>query len=78
MSGLEPLTMANEGRIVCVVAATDAPSLLRAIGQNSYGTNAVCIGTICPARPPLVELLIRTGGRWSMHPPYDEDLPRIC
>ena len=70
--------MTNEGKIVCVVAATDAPSLLRAIGQNSYATNAARIGTICPARPPVVELLTRTGGRRIVQRPYDEDLLRTC
>lgn len=78
MSGLEPLTVANEGGIVCVVAATHAPSLPRAIGQDSYGTNAARIGTISPTRPPLVELVTRLGGRRLVQRPYGEDLPRIC
>ena len=78
MSGLEPLPVANEGKIVCVVAASDAPTVLRATKHNSYATNAARIGTICPARPPVVELLTRTGGRRIVQRPYGEDLPRIC
>jgi len=78
MLGLEPLTVANEGKIVCIVAATDAPAALRAMKQNSYGTNAARIGTISTARPPLVELLTCAGGRRIVQRPYGEDLPRIC
>jgi hydrogenase expression/formation protein HypE len=78
MLGLEPLTVANEGKVVCVVAASDAPAVLRAMRHNSCGTDAARIGTISPARPPLVELLTRIGGRRIVQRPYGEDLPRIC
>jgi hypothetical protein len=69
--------MANEGEIVCVAAATEAPARLRAFGQILHGTSAVCTGTICPDRPPPAELAVRTGGRWSADPPYDGHVPRI-
>ena len=78
MLGLDPLAVANEGKLVCVVAATDAPRALAALRAGPEGAHAVVIGRVQRAAPPLVELVTVGGGRRIVQRPYGEDLPRIC
>lgn len=77
--GLDPLTVANEGKLVCVVAADDAGRALEAMrSAGPVGARAARIGRVTAAQPPLVELITRAGGRRVVQRPYGEDLPRIC
>jgi hydrogenase expression/formation protein HypE len=78
MLGLDPLTVANEGKVICVVADANAQTALDALRRHPLGRSAARIGTVTDARPPLVELITRTGGRRIIQRPYGEDLPRIC
>jgi hydrogenase expression/formation protein HypE len=77
--GLDPLTVANEGKLVCVVASDDAGRALEAMrSAGPIGARAAQIGRVSEAQPPLVELITRAGGRRVVQRPYGEDLPRIC
>ena len=78
MLGLDPLTVANEGKVVCVVADADAQRAVDALRGHELGRHATCMGRITDAQPPLVELITRAGGRRVVQRPYGEDLPRIC
>jgi len=78
MLGLDPLNVANEGKVVCVVAAEAAGDVLAAMHRHPLGRNAACIGSITAGTPALVELITRAGGRRIVQRPYGEDLPRIC
>lgn len=78
MLGLDPLAIANEGKIVCVAAASDCERALGALRQHPQGRHATCIGFLTETQPPLVELMTRVGGRRIVQRPYGEDLPRIC
>ena len=78
MLGLDPLTVANEGNCVAVVAAASLDRLLAACRAHPLGLNAVAVGTFVDAEPPLVELISRAGGRRIVQRPYGEELPRIC
>jgi hydrogenase expression/formation protein HypE len=78
MLGLDPLAVANEGKVICVVAPADAEAVLAVMRQDPLGRDAACIARITDARPPLVELNTRAGGRRIVQRPYGEDLPRIC
>jgi len=78
MLGLDPLTVANEGKCVVVVAAGDADRVLQACRRHPLGASAAAIGRFVRADPPLVELITRAGGRRIVQRPYGEELPRIC
>lgn len=78
MLGLDPITVANEGKIVCVVAGEDATQALGAMRSTPEGRNAALIGRVTDTQPPLVELNTRAGGRRIVQRPYGEELPRIC
>jgi hydrogenase expression/formation protein HypE len=78
MLGLDPITVANEGKVVCVVAPRDADRALTALRAHPLGRHAARIGRVSATQPPLVELLTRAGGRRIVQRPYGEELPRIC
>lgn len=77
--GLDPLTIANEGKVVAVVAAEDAEKVLAACHSHPLGRDAAIAGRIGETNDwPLVELLTAAGGRRIVQRPYGEELPRIC
>ena len=78
MLGLDPLTVANEGKVVAVVAAKDKDKALAAMQSHPLGKETAVIGVFTKAKPPLVELVTRIGGRRVVQRPYGEELPRIC
>lgn len=78
MLGLDPLTVANEGKCVIVAAAESAERVLAACREDPLGREAAVIGQVREAVPPLVELITRAGGRRVVQRPYGEELPRIC
>jgi hydrogenase expression/formation protein HypE len=76
--GLDPLTVANEGKVVAVVPAAEAGRVVAACRGHELGREAAVIGRFFEASPPLVELVTRSGGRRIVQRPYGEELPRIC
>ncbi|MBS3822109.1 MAG: hydrogenase expression/formation protein HypE [Planctomycetes bacterium] len=78
MLGLDPLSVANEGKIAAVVPAEHAEQALAAMHAQEFGRHAAAIGTFTNATPALVELVTRGGGRRMITRPYGEELPRIC
>jgi hydrogenase expression/formation protein HypE len=76
--GLDPLTVANEGKCVVVSAPEDAARILHACSTHPLGRHAAVIGRFVQASPPLVELVTQAGGRRIVQRPYGEELPRIC
>ena len=75
--GIDPLTVANEGKCVVVVPCDQAEDVLTACRAHPLGEHAAIIGQLTGA-PPLVELITRAGGRRIVQRPYGEELPRIC
>ncbi len=76
--GLDPLSIANEGKCVIVTPSADAEKVLAACHAHPLGAAAAVIGHFTVATPPLVELVTRVGGRRVVERPVGEDLPRIC
>ncbi|NLX20647.1 MAG: hydrogenase expression/formation protein HypE [Phycisphaerae bacterium] len=76
--GLDPLLVANEGKVVVVVPPEDADRALAACREHPLGKHAAVVGHVLEAQPPLVELVTRSGGRRLVQRPYGEELPRIC
>jgi len=79
--GLDPLTVANEGKCVIVVAPEEVEPLLACLRTHPLGGMAAVIGCVTAAPPfggPIVELVTPLGGRRIIQRPYGEELPRIC
>ena len=81
MLGYDVLQVANEGKMVCVVAAEQAEAALAAMHASPYGADAAIIGEVTAARPdrgPKVYVRNAFGGRRILDMLVGEQLPRIC
>ncbi len=78
MLGLDPLYVANEGKVVAVVAAEDAARILAAMRAHRYGRDAAIIGQIVDVHRGRVVLRTALGGRRLLDMLTGEQLPRIC
>lgn len=78
MLGLDPISVANEGIAVFAAAPSGVEAALAAMRSLPEGGSAAVIGRVTEAKPPLVELNTRAGGRRIIQRPYGEELPRIC
>lgn len=81
MLGYDVLQVANEGKMVCVVAATQADAALAAMRANRYGADAAIIGEVSEMhadRGPKVFLQTAFGGLRILDMLVGEQLPRIC
>ena len=81
MLGYDVLQVANEGKMVCVVASDQAEAALAAMRANPYGADAAIIGHVEEARPergPKVFLRTGFGGKRILDMLVGEQLPRIC
>ena len=78
MLGYDPLTLANEGKMVIVTAAEAADAVVAAVRQAPYGRDARRIGFVTAAHPGRVALRTTFGTRRVLDMPVGELLPRIC
>lgn len=78
MLGLDPLYIANEGKLVAFVPAEDAEAVLEAMQAHEFGRDAVRIGTVVAEHPGLVVAKTAIGGSRVVDLPAGELLPRIC
>ena len=76
--GLDPLVLANEGKVIAVVPPEQAAAALAALRAHPYGTAAAVIGRITAAHPGKVVLRTRYGGQRLIDMPVSDPLPRIC
>lgn len=76
--GLDPLHVANEGKIVAFVSPTDADAALEAIRAHPAGRDAALIGTVTADHPGMVVGRTAFGTTRIVDRPLGEQLPRIC
>ena len=77
--GLDPLYIANEGKLIAVVARDDADKVLKTMQAHPLGQKASIIGEITgKAGKGGVYLKTPYGGARILDMPVDDPLPRIC
>jgi hydrogenase expression/formation protein HypE len=76
--GLDPLLVANEGKLVVFVPSAAADRALAAMRAHPLGRYGARIGLVTDAHPTVVELTTPVGGRRLLDLPFAEPLPRIC
>ena len=76
--GLDPLYVANEGRLVAFVPAEAAESVLRIMQSHPLGREAAVIGTVTDSHPGTVEVRGSLGGGRILDLLSGEQMPRIC
>jgi hydrogenase expression/formation protein HypE len=76
--GLDPLYVANEGKLVAIVAPHAAEAALAALRAHASGREASLIGQVTEAHPGRVVLRTPLGARRVVDMLVGEQLPRIC
>lgn len=76
--GLDPLYIANEGKVLVLAPQSEAEKLLAAMRAHAYGRRACQIGSVGADEPGRVFLKTRIGGRRLIDMLRGEPLPRIC
>lgn len=78
MLGLDPLYVANEGKLMAIVPPEDAEAVLAAMRSEPHGRDAALIGQVVADHPGMVILRSRVGGQRVVTLLAGEQLPRIC
>ena len=76
--GLDPLYVANEGKLLAICAGADAGKLLAAMRAHPLGGNAALIGMVHEDAQHFVQMTTGLGGRRMVDWLSGEPLPRIC
>jgi hydrogenase expression/formation protein HypE len=76
MLGIDPLEVANEGKVIMGVPAVDAEEILSALRSHKYGTDAAIIGNVVKGAHVIMETKI--GGERFIEPPMGDPVPRVC
>ena len=76
--GIDPLYVANEGKLVAVVAPEDEDAALAALQSHPLGTSAAAIGEVRADPPGMVVLETAFGGTRVVDMLAGDPLPRIC
>ena len=78
MLGLDPLYVANEGKLVAIVPGEVSEQVLAAMQAHEYGKNAAIIGRVVETHRGMVTAKTSIGGMRVVDVPAGELLPRIC
>jgi hydrogenase expression/formation protein HypE len=76
--GLDPLNVANEGKLVAIAPADDAERLLAVLRRHPLGRDAMVIGEVIADPAHFVRMATRIGGERIVDWLAGEQLPRIC
>ena len=76
--GFDPLYVANEGKMIVIVAREDTDKVLTAMRSNRYGADAAIIGEVTAEHKNRVVLRTALGARRIVDMLSGELLPRIC
>lgn len=76
--GLDPLYIANEGKLIAICAQEDADNLLGVMRNHPLGREAAIIGQVSDDKHHLVQMQTRFGGQRVVDWLAGEQLPRIC
>ena len=78
MLGLDPLYVANEGKLIAIVPADAADDVVRAMRRHPLGAKAAIVGTVVGSGRPMVTMRTAFGTTRIVDMLAGEQLPRIC
>jgi hydrogenase expression/formation protein HypE len=76
--GLDPLYVANEGKLLAIVSADSADKVLKCMREHPLGQDAAMIGEVVAEHAPMVRMKTSIGGTRILDVMFGEQLPRIC
>ena len=74
--GIDPLEVANEGKVVMGVQAEDADRILATLRNHKYGREAAIIGRVVAGKGVIMETA--AGGERFIETPLGDPVPRVC
>jgi hydrogenase expression/formation protein HypE len=76
--GMDPIYVANEGKLVAIVDPSVADAVLRAMQQHEYGARAAIIGSVTAKHAGMLAATTAIGGTRIIPLQIGEQIPRIC
>jgi hydrogenase expression/formation protein HypE len=76
--GVDPLYLANEGKLITIVGRKDAENVLERMHRHRHGHDAQIIGEVVAHHQTLVVMRTGIGGTRIVELMLGEQLPRIC
>ncbi len=76
--GLDPLYIANEGKLLVIVPEKQSANVLDAMRKHPYGTHSAIIGKLSEKHPSVVRMTTSIGSSRIIDMLTGEQLPRIC
>ncbi|MFC2111792.1 hydrogenase expression/formation protein HypE [Bacteroidota bacterium] len=76
--GLDPLYIANEGKLLVIIPENKSGKVLEAMKKHPYGTHSTIIGRITEDHPSVVRMITSIGSSRIIDMLTGEQLPRIC
>ena len=76
--GMDPIYVANEGKLIAIVAREKAEAMLATMRAHPFGARAAIIGTVNDQRPGMLVARTAIGGTRVITMQLGEQLPRIC
>jgi hydrogenase expression/formation protein HypE len=76
MLGIDPLEVANEGKVVMGVPSSHVDAILEALRTHKDGREAAVVGTVTKGAHVIMETAI--GGERFIEPPIGDPVPRVC
>lgn len=76
--GIDPMYVANEGKLVAVVPEQYAEEMVEVMRKNPLGKDAMIIGEVVNEHPGIVSVVTPLGVERIVDMPIGEQLPRIC
>jgi hydrogenase expression/formation protein HypE len=76
--GLDPLYVANEGKLLAIIRPDMADAVLAQMHAHPLGRDAVRIGEVVSEHPGMVLMKTEIGGTRVLDVMFGEQLPRIC
>jgi hydrogenase expression/formation protein HypE len=76
--GLDPLYVANEGKLIAIVPRDEADALVEVMRRHSLGAHAAVVGEVVDEHRGMVVMRSRVGGERIVTMLAGEQLPRIC
>ncbi len=76
MLGIDPLEVANEGKVVMGVPSASVDAILAALHCHKYGKDAAVVGVVTKGSHVIMETTV--GGERFIEPPMGDPVPRVC
>ncbi len=76
MLGIDPLEVANEGKVVMGVPPSSVDAILAVLHHHKYGKDAAAVGVVTKGSHVIMETAV--GGERFIEPPMGDPVPRVC